>query len=100
MRNSALSREEQEDQSVANHNRPTEPIKVVVEASYGGVTDEEMYKNSAAIFIGTVTNVSPMQWNQDSGEYWEDGLPVHYLKFQVDQTIVDSVEIGDSTETG
>lgn len=32
----------------------------------------ERIKKSSFVFAGTITAISPTQWNQDSGEYWED----------------------------
>lgn len=38
---------------------------------YEFLTREQMIEQADAIFGGTVQTVSPVMWNQDSGEYWE-----------------------------
>lgn len=76
-------------------------IKVVQEASYGLVTRENMYKQAQIIFVGEVTNISPSQWNQESGEYWDDegsdsaSFQIHQIDMQVINSIVDTIGLGD-----
>jgi len=75
-------------------------------------TQEELMNQADLIFAGTVLDISPTRWNQDSGEYWsettEEGVtatgeklttthsawPVYEVKLSVDTPIVDEVGIG------
>ena len=38
-----------------------------------GMTTEQVIDDADVILIGKVASLSPSRWNQDSGEYWEDG---------------------------
>ena len=41
-------------------------------ASYAAMSFDERLARAEAIFTGTVMEVSPTRWNQDSGDYWQD----------------------------
>ena len=40
------------------------------ERMYASHTFAEMTDLADTIFVGKVTDISPVQWNQDNGEYW------------------------------
>ncbi|MCB9418958.1 MAG: hypothetical protein H6667_04100 [Ardenticatenaceae bacterium] len=89
---------------------PTTPpeMRVVTEFSYAIEPREEMIKTADAIFAGRVTDISSTQYNQDSGEYWEQtteegGLetthtaqPVFTIELTVDEILVDEVGLGET----
>lgn len=68
------------------------------EASYMGLSRDQMIKEAGAIFVGEVVSLSPARWNQDSGEYWQEGalttLPYHEVQVKVVQPLVDTVGLG------
>ncbi len=86
------------------------PIQEIrVEASYALFPREEMIKTADAIFAGRVLDISPTQFNQDSGEYWEattvegpgletthTALPVFTIELTVEQVLVDDVGLGET----
>jgi hypothetical protein len=76
-------------------------VTVVQHASYVEVTSEEMMASADAIFVGQVVSLSPTQWNQDSGEEWNDdaiggdsGFQIHTVEVEILQPIVDTVDLG------
>jgi hypothetical protein len=70
-----------------------EVVHVILD--YASVPYEQIIDDSEAIFLGQVVDISPTNWNQDSGEYWHGGLPVHTIEARVLQRIVDSIELAD-----
>jgi hypothetical protein len=72
------------------------PVDVIVRqhALYIELTQEERINRAEAIFVGKVTDISPTQWNQESGEHWQDGLLMHYMEVAVLQPIVDTIGLG------
>jgi hypothetical protein len=78
---------------------PPVQIQVIQSASYGEISLEQMYQQADFIFIGKIINISPTQWNQDSGEAWNDeattgetGLQVHTFEIEPIQSIVGNLE--------
>jgi hypothetical protein len=68
--------------------------------SYTGASFEDRIERSNLIFAGTVMNMSPTQWNQDSGEYWEeevDGTVYTALPFYTVEVSVDKLTVADSS---
>lgn len=47
-------------------------MRVSVHTSYAEVPVDEQIEKADVIVAGTVTDISKTQWNQDSGEYWEE----------------------------
>lgn len=87
----------------------TPEIRVVTEFSYALEPREGMIKTADAILAGRVTNISPTQYNQDSGEYWEQttiegpgletihtALPVFTIELTVDTVWVDEIGLGET----
>ena len=78
----------------------SETIEYVdVEMMYEALSFEDMTDRASAIFVGKIVSISPTQWNQDSGEYWnnpEEGfeIPIHYIEVDVLKPIVDTVKLG------
>ena len=64
-------------------------VEVIID--YIKIPYEQIIDNSDAIFVGRVLSISQTQWNQDSGEYWEGGLPVHFVELEVLQRVVDTI---------
>lgn len=88
---------------------PTHPPEHPVETSYALLARDELIETADAIFVGRVTAISPTQFNQDSGDYWEvtteeaDGretmqtaLPVFTVELTVDEVWVDEVGLGET----
>lgn len=83
-------------------------IRTVTEFSYALEPREEMIKTADVIFAGRVTDISPTQYNQDSGEYWEQttveegletthtALPVFTIEMTVDEVWVDEVGLEET----
>lgn len=89
-------------------------ISVNFETSSVYFTQEELIAKADLIFAGTVLDISPTRWNQDSGEYWaettEEGVtaegerlttthaawPVYEITLVINQPIVN--ELGVSPE--
>ncbi|GAB4578771.1 MAG: hypothetical protein Fur0022_15080 [Anaerolineales bacterium] len=84
---------------------------VYYEPSYITLDRAEMITNADVILVGEVKSISPTQWNQDSGEYWEDvyegvtdvgeklntsfsAWPVHFIQLSVQERIVDEIGVG------
>ena len=92
---------------------PNDHKVVNFEPEYVLLDRDGMIANADIILLGKVKNLSPTQWNQDSGEYWEevteDGVsdkgeilttsfsawPVHRVQLKVLQILVDEIGIGD-----
>jgi hypothetical protein len=87
----------------------TPEIYAAIESSYALEPRTEMIKTADAIFAGRVTDISPTQYNQDSGEYWEQttvegagletthtALPVFTIELTVDAVWVDEVGLGET----
>jgi hypothetical protein len=68
------------------------------QGSYEELTRDEMIAQADAIFIGDVVSISPAQWNQDSGEYWQNdyftAIPFHQLEVAVVRPFVDRIGLG------
>jgi hypothetical protein len=64
-------------------------VEVIID--YGKIPYEQIIDNSDAIFVGRVLSISHTQWNQDQGEYWDGGLPVHFVELEVLQRLVDTI---------
>ena len=56
---------------------------------------EQIIDNSDAIFVGRILSVSCTSWNQDSGNYWDGGLPVYTMEVQLLQPIVDTLGLSE-----
>jgi len=63
----------------------------------------EMTDIADGIVVGTVTALSPVQWNQDSGEFWHQepgdtmsAFPVRYVTVEVIEAIVGFDGMGES----
>lgn len=63
-----------------------------IEASYIEYPVETMMTEAGIIFQGRVVEISQTRWNQESGEYWNGGLPYHEIVFSVVQPIVGEVQ--------
>lgn len=63
-----------------------------IEASYIEYPLETMMSEADMIFQGQVVEISQTRWNQDSGEYWDGGLPYHEIVLAVGQPIVGDVQ--------
>lgn len=88
---------------------PTTPSEIRVESSYVLLPRDEMIKMADAIFAGQIVDISPTQFNQDSGEYWETtaeegpGLgttfsawPVYFVELAVERPFVDKIGLGNT----
>ena len=53
----------------------------------------QIIDNSDAILVGNVTTVSPTSNNQDSGQVWDEALPVFTLDVEVTRTIVGELPV-------
>jgi hypothetical protein len=72
------------------------------EFSYVTPAYEQLINESDIVFVGTLTDISPSKWNQDSGEYWTDESPTttaviqyHTLTFDVSQFIINKTKPQD-----
>ena len=78
-------------------------IRIEQHASYLTSAYEQQVKTADLIFVGTLTDISPSKWNQDSGEYWTDEsservtatLQYHTLQFDVSQFVINKTESQD-----
>lgn len=73
------------------------------ERVYDSLSFAEMTDSADGIVVGKVTNISQVQWNQDSGEYWGaepgDGMaarPLRYITVNVVKPIVEFDNMGES----
>lgn len=62
---------------------------------YASHTFGEMVDLADTIFVGKVTDISPVQWNQDNGEYWDEApgdsmsaFPIRYITVDLVKPIV------------
>ena len=107
----ATDKPEQPSVVMATDVSPATPqeMRVATEFSYALEPRDEMIKMANAIFADRVTNISPTQWNQDSGVYWElttvegpgletthTALPVFTIEMTVDKVWVDEVGLGET----
>lgn len=69
------------------------------ESTYAYVSLSDQIQNAGAVFLGSVTSISPAQWNQDSGEFWqEEGLttlPYHQVLVTVKRSLFDKLGLGN-----
>ncbi len=72
---------------------PTYGVTVEVILDYGVMPYEQIIDDSDAIFLGQILSVSATGWNQDSGTYWDGGLPVYTIDVQVLRPIVDTLNL-------
>ncbi|MFN8439603.1 MAG: hypothetical protein U0175_02480 [Caldilineaceae bacterium] len=67
------------------------------QATWAYLSFNELANQATAIFLGKVTAISPAQWNQDSGEYWDDSgstsaaLVLHYIEIEVQEPLIDNI---------
>jgi hypothetical protein len=73
-------------------------VEIIQESSYILLPTEQMIDESNAIVAGKVIKISPTQWNQDSGEFWEGDLAneqfplqLHYIELEIIKPIVDGI---------
>ena len=66
---------------------------VKVEVSYAEYPVETMIMEADLIFLGQIIEVGETRWNQENGEYWDEGLPYHNVTLAVIQPLV-----GDLTD--
>jgi hypothetical protein len=71
-------------------------ITIVSHALYPEIPEKDLGQLADVILEGRVLSISPTQWNQDSGEYWERGsndpvgpLQVHFITVEVLSIISD-----------
>ena len=71
--------------------------RVVMSTVYIAMTPEEVIDQADVVFVGRVLHTSPSRWNQDSGEYWDEGEHgdsgnlLHTIELEILQPIVDTV---------
>jgi hypothetical protein len=71
------------------------------EGTYPDYSLNERIALSDEIFEGEVISISPAQFNQDSGDYWEATdnsslvYPYHLIEIKVSQVLKDNIGIGD-----
>lgn len=70
--------------------------------SYATPAYEQLISEEDVIFVGSLKDISPTKWNQDSGEYWTDESPAptavvqyHTLTFDVSQFIINKTKQQD-----
>lgn len=94
-----------------------EDLTVSFETTSVYFTYQELVSQADIIFTGSVLNISPTKWNQDSGEYWSEttieGLtadgeqlttthnawPVYEIEMKVTRPFVDKVGVGQEAVT-
>jgi hypothetical protein len=101
----ALGRGLRRDTSVsALQLSPTAEIVVETHASYEQLSREDILKQADAIVIGSITQISPTRFNQDSGELWEptmdDATPLalHYVDVKIDKVLTGKVDFEEKVE--
>ena len=62
---------------------------------YGALPFDQLVKTSDVIFVGKVIELTPSRWNQDDGEYWQDGFQYHTVRFEASQFFVDKLGISN-----
>jgi hypothetical protein len=78
------------------------PASWADEAVYVFLTQDEMIDRADAIFAGTIVEISPTRWNQDSGEYYppkqgiDYPMPLHEIEVQVTRPIIDTIGLGET----
>ncbi|VAW31134.1 hypothetical protein MNBD_CHLOROFLEXI01-4461 [hydrothermal vent metagenome] len=65
---------------------------ITMEASYVEYPVETMIMEADIIFLGQVAAVSETRWNQENGQYWNDGLPYHEVTLSVIRPIAGELE--------
>lgn len=66
------------------------------------MSPNEMMEQADAIFMGTVSGISPTRWNQDSGEPYpceplgDCPLELHYIEVQITRPLVDTIGLGET----
>lgn len=68
------------------------PALITLEASYAELPPELMVTEADLIFAGEVQAISDSRWNQDSGDYWVEGLPYHQVTFFVTHHLKGNIE--------
>ena len=85
----------------AIHTAPPADAPVGFHGIYTAITHDDMIAQADAIFVGDIVAISPTQWNQDSGEYWQSddftALPLHQVQIAVVQALVDTIGLGQET---
>jgi hypothetical protein len=79
-------------------------VRIEVETTYVNLSLDQLIDGADAIFLGHVVAISPTQWNQDNGEYWEEtlrdtegletirtALPIYRIEMNVIQPLVDGI---------
>lgn len=66
-------------------------LRVESQVDYVALPFDELVKTSDVILVGKVVELTPSRWNQDSGEYWADGMQYHLVRIEVSQFIVDKI---------
>jgi len=84
-----------------------EVVRQPIEFSYVSLSYEQMIDQSDLIIVGKVADISSTQWNQESGEPWEDGLSIssgpdnstplqiHYIDLEIERRILDMLDTPD-----
>lgn len=66
-----------------------------LEGSYEELSRDDTIQQAGAIFVGEVLSVSPVRWNQDNGEYWQEEeyttLPYHEIQVKVIQPLINTI---------
>lgn len=70
-------------------------IGIKISGEVIALTQDELNVQADQVFQGRVEELSATYFNQDSGEYWDGGLPFHTLTFEVLKPIVGSVAVGE-----
>lgn len=65
--------------------------RVISEVDYVARPFDELVKKSDVIVVGKVVELTPSRWNQDNGEYWQDGFQYHLVRIEASQFIVDKI---------
>lgn len=77
-------------------NSSEEPqIGIKISGEVFALTQDELIAQADQVFQGRVEELSATYFNQDSGEYWDGGLPFHTIAFTVLKPIVGSVAVGE-----
>jgi len=66
-------------------------LRVESRVNYVALPFDELVKTSDVILVGKVIELTPSRWNQDSGEYWADGMQYHLIRIEASQFIVDNI---------
>ncbi len=60
---------------------------IIQHTSSERLTREVMIGTANTIFVGQITHISPTSWNQNSGDFWNDGFLLHTIDIQILQFI-------------